>query len=552
MKTKALLTSLMVLTSVQAADPISDLSRYKTWSREVLTHHDLNALQDHFADKINDVIAVTADSSYQRMMVDTLTAAHSVTVGAIEVSKTTHTHVDSHYIKAGVDSILAGGVSADSTWAISTFAHPATGYAVFSHAHTAGGDGSSGPTGAVGNVQFRSSEGGHSGSLDLSFTAAHTAGATSRLGIGIGPALHKELSIGQPTAATTDGVEILMDTDEGKNAAIEFAEDGDIYMMMTYKGNATASQRKLVIGPTSTSGDGLNINSTGEVGIETSPLTTADLTLGSKGLYFASDPGYDEVQTTAFNRWGGDPTNTTGAGVGSEAKGKGFGTANLTGSNTISTIATDAEISQAFTRDLGAVAFDNQSDSDPDLFVVYTGSRGDLLFYHDVVPGTAAAVQQAKGSRLTVHKHGISVATADRDTVGDTDGAEEALTGNFPYELYVNGSGRFTGTVQEDSDGRYKENAQSLTGALDKIKTVDAFSYEWKSDSPVGVIWADADSTVKVRSLGVSAQELKAVYPLLVKGTDESSYTVNYTRLTVVLLASIKELEARVAALEAE
>lgn len=585
MKTKALLTSVLILGSVQVADPISEISRYKTWSREVLTHSDLNLMQDHFKNKINEVIAVTADSSYERMSVDTLTASHSVTVGAVELSKSTHTHVDSHYTETEISGILRGGTDDLST----------TGYAVFSHGHTAGTiltdnktgtgkfvfhtspvlagtpkvtatptqgaesgneanynifyaadgvgmgagslldadklDGQEGSyyntNGATGAVQFRGSNAQHSGSTDLLFTAA-TGSATSRLGIGIAPDTHRELSIGQPTGATTAGIEILMDTDAGENAAIEFAEDASIHMMMTYKGSATATSRRIIIGPDATNGNGLNINNTGEVGIETSPVTTADLTLGGKGLKFASDPGYDLVQTTAFNRWGGDPTNT-----GNEAKGLGNGTSSLTGNNTIASAASDADISQAFTRGSGMVAWDNAGDSDKGVFLMYTGTQGDLKFYHDVIPGQTGG----QGVQLSVHQYGISVATEDQDA---------------DYELKVAGDGFFSGTVTENSDGRYKENAQSLTGALDKIKAVDAFSYEWKSDSPVGKIWADADSTVKVQSLGVSAQELKAVYPLLVKGTDETGYSVNYSRLTVVLLASIKELEARVAALEAE
>ena len=97
MKLKALLTSLVVLGSAQVADPISEVSRYKTWGREVLPHHDLNQMQTHFADKINEIIKATADSNYQRMTVDTLTATHSVSVASVELSKATHTHLDSHY-----------------------------------------------------------------------------------------------------------------------------------------------------------------------------------------------------------------------------------------------------------------------------------------------------------------------------------------------------------------------------------------------------------------------------------------------------------------------
>ena len=127
-----------------------------------------------------------------------------------------------------------------------------------------------------------------------------------------------------------------------------------------------------------------------------------------------------------------------------------------------------------------------------------------------------------------------------------------AKTKSSSYSLHVTGSAYATGSFNSSSDARYKENTQSLTGVLDKVKTLDAFSYRWQTGSPVGMVWADSDSTTKAEYLGVSAQELKAVYPRLVVGSDEEGYAVNYPRLTVVLLAAIKELEARVATLEAQ
>ena len=156
-----------------------------------------------------------------------------------------------------------------------------------------------------------------------------------------------------------------------------------------------------------------------------------------------------------------------------------------------------------------------------------------MVFYHSNIPtGSGAA-----GAVLAVNEYGISVGGKQKSS---------------SYSLNVDGSGLFSGSVQENSDARYKENTQPLTGALDKVKTLDAFSYQWQTGSPVGAVWVNRDSTTKAQYLGVSAQELQAVYPNLVTGSDASGYSVNYSRLTVVLLAAIQELEARVATLEAQ
>ena len=626
MKLKALLTSLIVLGSAEVADPISEASRYKTWGREVLTHADLNALQDHFAGKINEIIVATADSNYQKMTVDTLTAAHSVTVANVELSKTTHGHADVHYTETEIDATLGG-------------------YAVFSHGHTAGtilsdnktGTGKfvfhtspvlagtpkvsesgadyriwhAGPsgmgaasglhadildsqegayyaaTGAEGAVQFRKSDGSFHNSSNFGYLVESGSG-TSQLAVGGAAASNMELTVGQPSGATTANTEIYIRADSGENASLELAEGDDRRQTVTM----TGSNDGLIIGPhpataangimVSSSGkvgveaspdgtadltlgsggvkfsdattltsanhahsglvddggnsgtNGVSVNtSTGNVGIEVAPDGSADLTLGSGGLKFASDPGYDFTQVSGYTRWGNDSGT---------AKGKGNGTSSLSGNKTINHVFTDAEINQAFTRNYGAVVFDNESDSDPTNFAIYVdadgdgdeaGEYGNLVFYHSNIPtGSGAA-----GAVLAVNEYGISVGGKQKSS---------------SYSLNVDGSGLFSGSVQENSDARYKENTQPLTGALDKVKTLDAFSYQWQTGSPVGAGWVNRDSTTKAQYLGVSAQELQAVYPNLFTGSDASGYSVNYSRLTVVLLAAIQELEARVATLEAQ
>ena len=508
MKLKALLTSLVVLGSAQVADPISEVSRYKTWGREVLTHHDLNQMQTHFADKINEIIKATADSNYQRMTVDTLTATHSVTVASVELSKATHTHLDSHYTETEISDLLRGGTDALS----------AVGYSIFTHGHTAGNVTA---TGSAGAVQFRGSNGLMTASDDLLFTVA-TGTETSRLAVGTTTVSHKELTIGQPTGASEAGVEVFLKADTDESASIQFAEGTDIRQRLTMVGDDTAN--RLIIGPDATLGNGINVDNAGMVGIESSPDASAALTLGTLGLKFAAAASpHNGVQTEPYDRLDGSNGKNAAA----------------SGTHTVAKSMSDAQVTRAFSNHQGVVVWDSDLADDETVWLVYVNSAGVLRFYEDGVSPTSAS---GAGQRLEVSEHGITVNKNTR-TVEPAGGW---------YAVDVEGDGFFSGSVQEDSDARYKENAQSLTGALDKIKTLDAFSYEWASDSPVGKIWADADSTIKVQSLGVSAQELKAVYPLLVRGDDESGYNVNYTRMTVVLLAAIKELEARVATLEAQ
>lgn len=87
------------------------------------------------------------------------------------------------------------------------------------------------------------------------------------------------------------------------------------------------------------------------------------------------------------------------------------------------------------------------------------------------------------------------------------------------------------------SDRRLKENIQPLEDSLEKISRVNGYSYQWRStgDSEYGVI----------------AQEIQAEFPELVEEDNQGYLRVDYRGLIPVLLESVKTLNARVEALEA-
>ena len=83
------------------------------------------------------------------------------------------------------------------------------------------------------------------------------------------------------------------------------------------------------------------------------------------------------------------------------------------------------------------------------------------------------------------------------------------------------------------SDARLKKNIVNLDGALDKIDLIRGVYHDWIDESQS-----------KDRQIGVIAQEIQAVYPELVMEGGNGFLSVNYPKLTAVLLQSVKELKA--------
>lgn len=517
-----------IVTLATGAWAISDLARYKTFGREVLTAAHLNEMQDAYVGKINELITTVADSNYVRMNADTLTAAHSVTVGAIEVSKITHTHVDSHYIKADVDSVLVGGVSADSTWAISTFAHPATGYAVFSHGHTAAqigadnktgsgkfvfhtspalagtptvgsgliwhkeNDGASseldadlldgqegayyGAEGGTGEVQVKDSDGTFEGDPLLVFSSG-------KLKIGGTPSGPAELQV-----ASTGQADAYLISAASEDIVLAMYEAGDARALFGV--DASTADDLIFINSDGAAANGVQISQTGKVGIEAAPHASSDLTLGAGGLRFSNG----STQTVAADVLNGQ----TSAG-------------------------------SAF-----APQFILGGTAQPSIYFKSNNSSSE---FWEIAQDAANGIAFVHGSSrvLMVDNDGVSI---------------NATSVPSGIEFYVDGDINASGNVTGGSDDRFKGAKVNLTNVLDKIRDLDTFEYSWNDDVPRGVIFED-DGTTRRRYIGVSAQQLEVEYPALASEND-GMYGVQYNRLVPVLLAAIQELEARVAVLEAE
>ncbi len=89
--------------------------------------------------------------------------------------------------------------------------------------------------------------------------------------------------------------------------------------------------------------------------------------------------------------------------------------------------------------------------------------------------------------------------------------------------------------VNETSDARLKKNIGTIDNALDRVESIRGVSFEW----------IDQTEDKSGRQIGVIAQEIEPVFPELVSADNKGIKSVDYTKLTAVLIEAVKELKAK-------
>jgi hypothetical protein len=121
-------------------------------------------------------------------------------------------------------------------------------------------------------------------------------------------------------------------------------------------------------------------------------------------------------------------------------------------------------------------------------------------------------------------------------------------TTSSSYKIYVTGAIYATGDIVAFSDERLKENIYTIDNPLAKVCALR------------GVYFNRKDDETKRKQTGVIAQEVLEVMPEVVThsetvdkdGNKGEEYGVNYGALVGVLIEAIKELNAKVDALQTE
>lgn len=131
--------------------------------------------------------------------------------------------------------------------------------------------------------------------------------------------------------------------------------------------------------------------------------------------------------------------------------------------------------------------------------------------------------------------------------------------GYFKGNVYIDGTIFHYGSYTT-SDATLKENISPLSeeekgsaSTLDKVLDINVVKYNYKDgvgeNQPSKA--KSSESAEKTLHFGVLAQELKEIYPNLVKEAEDGLLAVNYVELVPVLIQSIKELNQKVEELSA-
>lgn len=158
--------------------------------------------------------------------------------------------------------------------------------------------------------------------------------------------------------------------------------------------------------------------------------------------------------------------------------------------------------------------------------------------------GTIAATRTLNigaGTGVTVNADDIAIGQA----VGTSDNVQFNSLGVGTAGSATTGEIRATNDITAfySSDERLKENIVTLDGALDKVKAMRGVTFDWK---PLSEEERKTIHSHEGHDLGVIAQEVQAQYPELVHQREHGYLSVDYVKLTAVLIEAVKELSAKV------
>ena len=99
-------------------------------------------------------------------------------------------------------------------------------------------------------------------------------------------------------------------------------------------------------------------------------------------------------------------------------------------------------------------------------------------------------------------------------------------------------------TAFASSDETLKENLVEISNAISKVGIITGYTFNWKTDTGYDYLDGKTDT-------GVIAQQVEALgLPGITTTRDDGTLAVRYERLVPILIEAIKELSAKVTALE--
>jgi hypothetical protein len=133
-----------------------------------------------------------------------------------------------------------------------------------------------------------------------------------------------------------------------------------------------------------------------------------------------------------------------------------------------------------------------------------------------------------------LHLNGNMLIESTQNAIGYNSGGSLTVRGggSFGGDIYIGGA------INTSSDIRLKENIRFLTNCLDKVDKIDTVYFNYINDPS------------KELNIGFIANNFIEDFPEILKKPEEGYYSLDYSRVTPILMNCIKELKARIIALE--
>ena len=156
------------------------------------------------------------------------------------------------------------------------------------------------------------------------------------------------------------------------------------------------------------------------------------------------------------------------------------------------------------------------------------GTRAVALGYNLVAPSYGEIVMGYNSTSYTAQSAEL-IHTEDRlFTIGN--GVND-LTPSDAFIIYKDGDAFLAGNVVTNSDVRLKKEIHPIQGSLEKVLSLNGYTYKWNGLSP-----RDQEQL----NTGLIAQEVEILFPELVTNGPNGYKAVNYTALIPHLIESIK------------
>ncbi|RKX19994.1 MAG: hypothetical protein DRP35_06775 [Candidatus Zixiibacteriota bacterium] len=262
-------------------------------------------------------------------------------------------------------------------------------------------------------------------------------------------------------------------------------------------------------------------------------------TIGNFNIFLGDESGYSNLNgnDNVFIGDGSGHANTSGNNnlfFGSET-----GISNTTGNYNIflGSEAGYSNISGVENIFLGQEAGWSNTNGNGNLFLgSYSGYLNASGIYNTFI-GYEAGYNTLGDSNVFIgYNAGANEIGSNKLYIENSDDSAPLIYGDFSTdEVQINGDLCYTGTFSACSDKRYKKNLKPISNVLFNLKNINSYYYNWKIKEFPNMAFTNR------KQIGVIAQDIEKYYPELVK-TDANGYkSVDYSKLSVVLLEAIKE-----------